>query len=103
MSTARNTMLFAAALAMTTGAVALDHASNGVSDPVSAALPGDAPVGAAPCAIGAAPCAAGSPSGASAPCTAGAPQALAAPPPPPMQRDEQPALAPPPPPPLQRP
>lgn len=96
MSTTRNTTLFAAALAMTTGAVALDHASNGVPDPVSVALPGDAPAGAAPCAAGA-------PSAASAPCTAGAPQALAAPPPPPMQRGEQPALAPPPPPPLQRP
>lgn len=102
MSTTRNTTLFAAALAMTTGAVALDHASNGAPDPVSVALPGDPPAGAAPCAIGAAPCAAGASSATSAPCTAGAPQALAAPPPP-IQRGEQPALAPPPPPPLQRP
>lgn len=54
MSGTRNTALFAAALAMTTGAVALDHASNGVPEraPVATATPASA--GTAPCAVGAA-------------------------------------------------
>jgi hypothetical protein len=102
MSGTRNTALFAAALVMTTGAVALDHANNGVPEraPVATATP--APGGTAPCAVGAAPCAVGAPAPA-APCAVGAPQALAAPPPPPRPREEERTLAPPPPPPLQRP
>lgn len=104
MSGTRNTALFAAALAMTTGAVALDHANNGVPERAPVAAATQAPAGAAPCAVGAAPCAVGAPAPApAAPCAVGTPQALAAPPPPPLRREEERTLAPPPPPPLQRP
>lgn len=81
---ARNTLLFGAALAVGTAAIAYDHVSNPVPP---------RPTTQAAAATGSAPCAAGAPV---APCAAGAP-AKAAPPPPPAQK------APPPPPPAQRP
>ena len=81
--TTRNTLLFGAALAAATAAVAVDHARHPV--PRAQAQTQSAP------AVGAAPCAA------SAPCAAAAPRL--APPPPPAPRPVEPAkLAPPPPP-----
>ncbi|MEM6382638.1 MAG: hypothetical protein AAF739_08195 [Pseudomonadota bacterium] len=75
MTATRSTILFAAALAATTGAVALDHAAHGVPEPVPAAT--------AQPAAAAAPCSAGAP--ALAPCAAAAPapRTLQPPPPPP--------------------
>ncbi|MBO6672915.1 MAG: hypothetical protein JJ926_15860, partial [Roseitalea sp.] len=61
MSRSRNTALFAAALAVTTAAVAYDHAENGVPTPAPAAASAPAAGGVAPCAAGAAPCAAATP------------------------------------------
>jgi hypothetical protein len=76
----RNTLLFGAALAVSTVAIAADHLSHPVP-PRPQASTQTAAAGAAPCAAGtpaaAAPCAAGA-----APCAAGAPAKLAAPPPP---------------------
>lgn len=86
--TSRNTLLFGAALAAATAAIAIDHATHPVPP-----RPG---YGAGPVAAGTAPCAA-------APCAAGAPK-LAAPPPPlqPGADDEGGSLAAPPPPPKAR-
>lgn len=85
----RNTLLFGAALAVTTAAIAADHLSKPVPPrPVH---------GQTTSAAAAAPCAAGAPI--AAPCAAGAPAAKATPPPPPAQRPgEAQKLAPPPPP-----
>jgi hypothetical protein len=89
---ARNTLLFGAALAVTTAAIAYDH----VTKPVP-----PRPAAQATASSGSAPCAAGAPV---APCAAGAP-AKAPPPPPPAQRpaDAAPAKAAPPAAPLAKP
>lgn len=72
---ARNTLLFGAALAVTTAAIGYDHATK----PVPPRPTYDA--GTAATGNAAAPCAAGAPTVSAAPCAAGAPK-LAAPPPP---------------------
>jgi hypothetical protein len=88
--TARNTLLFGAALGVATAAVAVDHYNNPAPRP--------APQSAqerAPCAP-ASPCASASPCAPASPCVPSSP-ALAPPPPPPAQPEEEsPALAPPP-------
>lgn len=87
----RNTLLFGAALAVSTAAIAYDHATKPVP-PRPVLTAGTPSSGAAPCAAGAV-----------APCAAGAPPAsevgskLAPPPPPLKPSAEAPALAPPPP------
>lgn len=89
----RNTLLFGAALAASTAAIAYDHVTKPLP-PRPAITAGNTGGGAAPCAAGAA-----------APCAAGAPVAseggakLAAPPPPLKPASEEPVLAAPPPPP----
>ena len=92
---ARNTLLFGAALAASTAAIAYDH----VTKPV----PPRPVYGSTGVAAGGSPCAAGAPA---SPCAAGAPAApgKAAPPPPPAQRPAaEPAKSAPPPPPSVRP
>lgn len=98
----RNTLLFGAALAVSTAAIAYDHATKPVP-PRPVLTSGTAASGAAPCAAGAAPCAAGAPVAAA---ESEAPAKLAAPPAPlkpPPTASEEPALAAPPAAPLQRP
>jgi hypothetical protein len=89
----RNTLLFGAALAASTAAIAYDHATKPLP-PRPVVTAGQAGAAAAPCAAGSvAPCAAG------APATDEAGAKLAAPPPPLKPAEEAPALAAPPPPP----
>ncbi len=88
----RNTLLFGAALAASTAAIAYDHATKPLP-PRPVITAGNTGGGAAPCAAGAvAPCAAG------APVASEAGAKLAAPPPP-LKPAEEPALSAPPPPP----
>lgn len=103
---ARNTLLFGAALVATTAAIAYDHVTKPVP-PRPAAQATGAVAGAAPCAAGApvaaAPCAAGAPALAAPPPPPAASPQLAPPPPPPAQAAPAPQLAPPPPAPRQKP
>ena len=95
---ARNTVLFGAALAVSTAAIAYDHATHPV--PERPSVEAAVSAGTAPCAAGAvAPCAAGAPvKAAPPPPPAAAPSVVKkAPPPPPAAR---PALKAPPPAPL---
>lgn len=103
----RNTLLFGAALAVTTAAITYDTVTNPV--PPRPLAQGQAVAGGAPCAAGAAPCAAGTPQLAPPPPPAQPPatSGLRAAPPPPAQPPaaevETPALQPPPPPPATKP
>ncbi|MFC3705199.1 hypothetical protein ACFOOL_10570 [Devosia honganensis] len=92
---ARNTLLFGAALVATTAAIAYDHVTKPVPPRPAAQATGTV--------AGAAPCAAGAPALAAPPPPPAASPQLTPPPPPPAQAAPAPQLAPPPPAPRQKP